>query len=329
MSDTITGSVKNAAGEAVSIEIPIPNADTAAGWNEAMQSGAQKAGVEIPGVTSTAAAATTDTTKKDEPADKLFRATLTVNGTDMVFEDADPAKVLGQYTAAVQAAQLAPAPAAAKVDEKKPEVAAVDMFDIGTKLIAGDASGLKDYLKKSNILGEMLAEEGISIAQIKAVTQKTLSDEAHDEWTTATNGLVAKVKAGESDFPGGEQNMKMMGIMLGRLTAEAKAEGKQLPRTVATMESAYALMKKEGLVFPVEKKTTTAAVTTTTTTKTAPSSTAIGASGGGKETPQAAAIDPNRKFEIDMTVLSPEEAARAHRELLQQGVKPEQIVVKQ
>lgn len=327
MGDTATATATTDKGP-VQIEVQIPDANNAAAWNEALKTGAEKAGVEVPGVTekpAAAAAATVDTTKKDDQP-ILYKASLTVNGKEMVFEDANPAKVLEQYTAAVTASQLAGATAAI-VEEKKPEVAAMDMFDIGAKLIAGDASGLKDYLKKSNILGEMLAEEGISIEQIKEATQKTLSNAVHDEWNDASNQLVAKVKAGESDFPGGQQNMKMMGIMLSRLEAQDKAEGKKLPRTVETMERAYALMKKEELVFPVGNNQQ--ATTTITEKKIAPGSTAVGTAGNDKQTANAQQAIPlaQRKFEIDMTKMSNVDANRVWNDLIDQGIKPEQINV--
>src|SRR6185437_12255907 len=139
--------------------IPIPAANSAAEWNAAMQEGYQKAGVEVPGVTPAAAAAaapgTTEPTKKEGDQPTVYRATLNVNGKEMVFEDADPAKVLSQYTSAVEAAQLAAPPATAATTptkEEKPALSAADMFDIGTKLIAGDASGMETLIEKSGVI---------------------------------------------------------------------------------------------------------------------------------------------------------------------------------
>ncbi|HEX3091232.1 MAG TPA: hypothetical protein VHW72_01350, partial [Candidatus Angelobacter sp.] len=311
--------------EAVAIEIPIPNANTAAEWNEAMRSGAQKANVEVPGLTEKPATAATDTTKKDEPtADKLFRASLMVNGSEMIFEDADPAKVLAQYTAAVSASQLAPQAAATTqqtVEEKKPALSAADMFDVGTKLISGDASGLDTLLEKSGALDRWFESKGLNVEKLKAATEKTQSDTVHDSWKTATDQFTAKVTAGEIDFPGGQQNMKMMGITLAQLG---------LKPSVDSMVKAWEHMKKEGLVFPVEKTTGGGAGATqasTETKKTATSSTAIGVS-GGKDTTQNQNVPlAQRRFELDLTKLSQAEAAQAWNNLIDQGVKPEQITV--
>jgi hypothetical protein len=338
--DTIIGTATNAAGEAVAIEIPIPNANTAAEWNEAMRSGAEKAGVEIPGVTQKpAAAAVAATADAAKPGDDktLFRASLTVNGTEMVFEDADPARVLAQYTAAVQAAQLAPQAAATtqtvEEKDKKPALSAADMFDVGTKLISGDASGLDTLLEKSGAFERFLEKQGISITQLKAATQKTQSDNVLDALSTAKAQFIEKVKAGEIDFPGGAQNEKMMGFMLARVQAEDKAAGKNGEFTLESFERAYAYMKKEGLVFPVTAAAAAKAgeenAGAVIVKKTATSSTAIGVAGGGKETTTQQQNVPlaQRRFELDLTKLSQAEAAQAWNNLIDQGVKPEQITV--
>jgi hypothetical protein len=86
-------------------------------------------------------------------------------------------------------------------------------------------------------------------------------------------------------------------------------------------------MKKDGLVFPVEKKE---ANTQPTEKKAAPSSTAIGVSGGGgKETVTQQQNVPlaQRRFELDLTKLSQADASRQWNELIDQGVKPEQITL--
>lgn len=318
---------KNAAGENVTVEIPIPDANSAAAWNEAMQSGAAKEGLQIEGVTekpAAAAAATADTAKPGD--DKtVYRATLNVNGNEMVFEGPDPAKVLEQYTAAVQAAQLATptqAQAAQQTETKKPELSAADMFDVGTKLISGDASGLDTLLEKSGALDRWFEKQGISVEQIKAATQKTQSDTAFDALTTAKNEFIAKVKAGEIDFPGGAQNEKMMGIMLARVQAEDKTAGKSGAFTLDTFVRAYDLMKKEGLVFPAEKPNTQQTTTTETTKKKeAPGSTAIGVGGGGREqnTTQQAGARP--KIELDMTQMSSQQFSQAYNAAIDQGYK--------
>lgn len=333
MSNTATATAKNTSGEDVSIEIQIPDANRAAEWNAAIQGGAAKAGVELPGASekpAAAVAAAGDTKKDDQPT--TYRATLTVNGAEMVFEDTDPAKVLEQYSAAVSASQLAAPPASTSTsttqadDKKSAGLTAAEMFDIGTRLIGGDPTGLDTLLQKSGAIGRYLETQGVSIHALKTATQKTQTDAVFDDLTTAKNGFIQKVKAGEIDFPGGTQNEKMMGIMLARVQAEDKAAGRDGKFTVQSFERAYDLMKKEGLVFPAESKPNTQQTTTVTEKKTAPSSTITGTAGSGKEnTPPA--IDPNRRWEIDFRSMSVQDASRAWNDLITQGVKPEQINV--
>jgi hypothetical protein len=125
-----------------------------------------------------------------------------------------------------------------------------------------------------------------------------------------------------------------MGFMLARVQAEDKAAGKDGEFTLQSFERAYAYMKKEGLVFPVEKKENTgggagATQASIETKKTAPSSTAIGVSGGdGKQTTTQQNVPlAQRKFELDLTKMSQADASRQWNELIDQGVKPEQINV--
>jgi hypothetical protein len=323
MSETATAAAKNQAGEEVTIEIPIPNATRADEWNTAIRDGYKKAGVEVPGAEPVAAAVTAPGEKKDPDTPTIYETTITINGKEMTFRDADAANVLKQVTAAVEAAQLSAAPAA-KVDEKKPEqLTAADMFDVGTKLIAGDASGLDTLLEKSGVFDRWLEKQGVSIEQIKAATTAVQTNSVHDAWKTATDQFTEKVKAGEIDFPGGPQNMKMMGITLAQLG---------LKPSVESMEKAWAHMKKEGLVFSVEpakageKKDPPA----TEKKKDPPGSTAVGAAAaGGTPGGEKPVIDPNRKVEIDLSQLSPRQYTESYNNLILQGWKPEQIVVKQ
>jgi hypothetical protein len=228
------------------IEVKIPDMNDARAWNEAIVAGAEKAGVELPKPgeqPAAAAAAAPGTEKKDPDTPTIYETTITVNGKEMTFRDADAANVLKQVTAAVEAAQLSAAPAA-KVEEKKPEqLTAADMFDVGTKLIAGDASGLDTLLEKSGAFERYLEKQGLDIGKLKAATEKSQSDTVNDQWKTATDQFTEKVKAGEIDYPGGQQNMKMMGITLAQLG---------LKPSLDSMEKAWAHMKKEGLVFAVE-----------------------------------------------------------------------------
>jgi hypothetical protein len=310
-------------------EIKIPATNTAADWNEAITEGAEKAGVELP---VPGAAAVTVADIADKKGDEtIYRATLAVGGKDMVIEGRDAADVLAKYATAVEASQLAsaPVPAAAVVEEKKPALTDAEMFDVRTKLMTGDVTAIDDYILKSGLMDKYLESKGIKVDELKAASTERQSNSLADKWEQATKDFTAKVKAGQSDYPGGEQNTTLMGYMLAELGLRDKP-------SVESFEKAYEKLKERKLVFPVAAKNAAeiaaaAAAETDTTKKKDPlSSTAVGSHGGkNEEQNRQPAIDPNRRFEIDLKTRTVRESTEAYNELIRQGVKPEQIVYKQ
>jgi hypothetical protein len=306
------------------IEVTIPSANTAAEWNQNITEGAEKAGVELPKpgairITEAPAAAK----KEDEP--EIFRSTLEVGGKEMVFEGKDAAEVLAKYSIAVEASRLAaaPAPAPAKVEEPKPKFTEAELFDIQVGLQKGDTAVLENFIVKSGVIDRYLESKGIKVDELKTAATERQSDKIADKWKDATDAFAAKVKAGESDYPGGEQNTYLMGLMLAELGLRDKP-------SVESFEKAYAVLKERKLVFPVAAGASTATTTETTTVKKeATSSTAVGSHGSGKQEQNQAAGAPTGKVELDTTKLSIREAAESWNELIRRGYKPEQIVVKQ
>lgn len=307
------------------ITIEIPKSNRADDWNAAVKEGADKAGVTIPEPGAAAAAAT----KKEDDVPTILETSITVNGQDIVVRDADPAKLIEKLSAAVQAAQaaqVAPAAAAAVAETPKPAFTEAELFDIGMKLQKGDVSGIETFLEKSDILDRLLKKRGLDPEKLNASITAQQDADLQERWKEATDKYTEKIKAGDSDFPGGPQNVWMMGIMLAELGLREKP-------SVESFDKAYALMKERNLVFPVTKTEAAAAAAVTTEPKKDPpkkaatSSTAVGTHGksdGGEGTPR---IDPSRKFELDMTKLTPREYAEAWNKLMAAGVKPEQVKI--
>jgi hypothetical protein len=305
------------------IEVTIPSANTAAEWNQNITEGAEKAGVELPKPGAIRITEAPDADKKDD--ETIYRSTLKVGDKEMVFEGKDAADVLKQYSAAVEAAQLAaaPAPAATKVEEPKPKFTEAELFDIQVGLQKGDTAVLENFIVKSGVIDRYLESKGIKVDELKTAATERQSDKIADKWKDATDAFAAKVKAGESDYPGGEQNTYLMGLMLAELGLRDKP-------SVESFEKAYSVLKERKLVFPAAGAT--AATTTETTTgnkKEALSSTAVGSHGSGKQEQNQAAGAPTGKVELDVTKLSIRDASESWNELLRRGYKPEQIVVKQ
>jgi hypothetical protein len=249
---------------------------------------------------------------------------LKVGDKEMVFEGKDAADVLKQYSAAVEAAQLAaaPAPAPAKVEEPKPKFTEAELFDIGLKLQQGNTDALKTFIVKSGLIQEVLESEGIKLSEVKAATTARQSDDLATKWEEATKAFNSKVKAGEIDYPGGDQNYHIMGFMLGALKLTEKP-------SVESFEQCWAEAKKRGLVFPAAAKAGEEVKTEPVIVKKeALSSTAVGSHGGKQDLTQQQGA-PTGKVELDVTKLSIREASESWNELLRRGYKPEQIVVKQ
>jgi hypothetical protein len=297
------------------ITITPPTRNTAADWNATVAAAAAEAGVDLPvrGATAVAAPAAK---KEDEPV--LYEASVTINGKEITFRDADPANVIKQMTVALEAAQ--PAPVAAAVEEPKPAFTEAELFDISLKIQKGDVTGLDTYIEKSGVLDRWLESKGLKVEDLKAQTTESKSAKLTEEWKTATSEYLAKVKAGESDYPGGEQNTRLMGYMIAELGLGNKP-------SVESFDLAYAELKKRNMVFPVtkqdpaEKKTEEPAPK-----KAATSSTAVGTHGGRESTAQGA---PTGKVELDITQLTPRQYTESYNELIKLGYKKEQIVIKQ
>lgn len=314
------------------IVITPPAKNSADEWNAMIREGAAKAGIELPQPGAAAAAAATDPKKEKDDEPTIYEASLTLNGEEITFRGEDPADVLRQYTAAVQAAQSAAAPAAVqKVDEPKPAFTEAELFDISLGIQKGDVQVLENYIEKSGLIDRLLEKRGVKVEQIKEQITTGQNKELVDAWKEATDSFVAKVKAGESDYPGGPQNTYLMGMMLGELGLTDKP-------SVESFEMAYAELKRRNMVFPVESSTGKSAGATQSQPgagaggaqekKQATSSTAVGTH-GTRTGDQRAAIDPSRRFELDLTKLTPREYSESYNELIRAGVKPEQIVIKQ
>jgi hypothetical protein len=302
------------------IEVKIPAGNTAAEWNQNIAEGAEKAGVELPKPGAIRITEAPEVDKKDD--ETIYRSTLKVGDKEMVFEGKDAADVLKQYSAAVEAAQLAsaPAPVPAKVEEPKPKFTEAELFDIGLKLQQGNTDALKTFIVKSGLIQEVLESEGIKLSEVKAATTARQSDDLATKWEEATKAFNAKVKAGEIDYPGGDQNYHIMGFMLGALKLTDKP-------SVESFEQCWAEAKKRGLVFPAAAKAGEVK-TDSVIVKDPPSSTAVGSHGGKQDLTQQQGA-PTGKVELDTTKLSIREAAESWNELIRRGYKPDQIVVKQ
>src|SRR5258707_2887182 len=266
-----------------------PASNKADDWNTQIKEAAEKAGVPVPAAPGAAAPAA----KKQDDEPTIHEAIVTLNGKDMVFRDADPVALVKQITAAVEAAQ--PAPAAAKVEEPKPAFTEAELFDISIGIQKGDVNVLEGYIEKSGLLDRLLEKKGLKVDDLKAQIEERQSGKLNDEWEAATKAFGEKVKAGEIDYPGGPQNMYLMGLMLAELGLRNKP-------SVESFEKCFAELKKRNMIFPVAKageETTEQKPEPPKPKKAATSSTAVGTAGGH----EVRAVAPTGKVELDITQL--------------------------
>ena len=317
-------------------EFQPPATNTADAWNAVLVDVAKKEGITLPWQTPaepvaadpvTPAAPAVPATTEEEV---LYQFPVTVNGKEIMLQDKDPVNLLKQ----VAAAQEAAAPATVETpaaETPKPGLTEEQLLDVRLKLSQGDPTALDTYIENSGIIDRYLESKGLNVGDLKAATERNQSRELNDQWKEATDQFAVKVRSGEIDYPGGEQNTYLMGLMLAELGLRNKP-------SVESFEMAYSELKKRNLVFPVTAPaapapapvatpTPASAVPETPARRPAPASSAVG-SAGGQEV-RGAGVDHSKKYELDLTKLTPHQYTASYNDLLRAGVKPENIVVKQ
>lgn len=178
-----------------------------------------------------------------QQVETVFERTVIINGQSLKFQGATPESVLDQVTAAVSAAGTIKPPEVKTVETPKPPVTEKDLFEIGQKIIAGDVKALDAYLDKTDYVKRTLAAQGINVDELKKATQVALNTETSQAWVNATDEFL---KMPGNDWPGGEQNQELLGMMIAKLGLKPSA---------ANIKLAYDELKSKNMLFPGEKQT--------------------------------------------------------------------------
>jgi hypothetical protein len=201
----------------------------------------------------------------DPDAPTVFKQTVNIGGKEMTFTGDSPESVLSQVTAASNAASaVATKPAEEAKPQPKPALTQEEITKYGIEVQKGNVTALKEFVLKSGMLSDMLAAEGISVEDIKRVKAATVSNETAQSWTRATEDFL---KVPGNDWPGGEQNNEIIGMVLGKLNLQPSVE---------SIQKAYDYMKEHNLVVAVSSNGNGNGAPK----QKARSSTAVGADGG-------------------------------------------------
>lgn len=161
-------------------------------------------------------AAPIDPSPSPKPAPEVYSDKFIIGGKEVEISGADPADVLRQYKASVQAYTIGRDEAQAKAEPVKVKTAEeiqADKFELESDFRLGKISA-KDYIKRSGAVDEILAEQGIDPQGIKALLEKEQGREKVQSWEEATTEFTSNFGKSGSQWPGGPRVLDLMGKTL-------------------------------------------------------------------------------------------------------------------
>jgi hypothetical protein len=154
--------------------------------------------------------------------------TVTIGGQEMEFSGTE-LEVANQIAAAHQAAD---AVKQQFTNRKSAEHIALEKAEWERKLRIGQATAA-EYLENTGAIDEYLKRRGLDIQQIA-------NERYTQSWADAS---AAFLKDPANDWPGGPENMRLIGMKIQSLGLEETDD------KVAALKQAYSALKEEGLLF--------------------------------------------------------------------------------
>lgn len=171
-----------------------------------------------------------------------------INGKTFTFEADSDAElnvmVLNAYRvgnalqAEAAAAPVVDPAVAAAAEAKAAEAAQVKKSELELKFKRGEIS-TEDYLEQSGAVALYLEKQGVPLAELKATLDKNRTQNEVQSWQDATTEFLKT-----SDWPGGDQNLKLIGMKLVALNLTEATD------KVAAISQAYAALKADKMLFP-------------------------------------------------------------------------------
>jgi hypothetical protein len=255
--------------------------------------------------------------KETAPADKkddetfVYSDDFSIGGKDYHFEGDSPADINRQVKAAIAAHENATKPVqqqTATVDgakAKQDELLALQLDVMSGKIT------MDEYIVKSGAVDKYLQSKGINTSELKELVDEKKNAKEVGSWEAATAEFL---KLEGNDWPGGDQNLKVMGYKLAELGLNGKPSADSL-------QKAYDAMKADNMVFAVAPPAEEPKLK-----KKAASSSAFGVSGGDSRR-DAAQVHTSAVVPTITPDMSPRDIMEAFKAAAQaQGIHPDELI---
>lgn len=226
----------------------------------------------------------------------VYEDDFVIGGHNYHFEGDSPADINRQVKAAMAAHEAA---TAKPVDSEAAPKAQDDLIAMQLDVQSGRMS-IDEYIVKSGAVDKYLQSKGIKVDDLKEVVTEKRTNKEMASWKSATDKFLSQEG---NDWPGGEQNMKVLGYHLASLNLTGKP-------SVESLQKAYDAMKKDNMVFPVTPVTPAPA---TPAPKKKLSSSATFGVGTGSNDASKPAITPNTGLPKITDDMSPRDIMEAYK----------------
>lgn len=183
---------------------------------------------------------------KAEPepeAPGMFTHTETIKGKEFIFEAETELELERMVSNAFRVAHAVQEPVEQQEVVEQvvdPAKEAVAQAELEIKFKNGQISA-SEYLERSGAIAQYLEKQGVPVQELKETVEQSRDNKFTQSWADATTEFL-KSPAG-ADWPGGERNKELIGLMIARLGL-VDADDK-----VLALSQAYNAMKSNGMVF--------------------------------------------------------------------------------
>jgi hypothetical protein len=257
-------------------------------------------------------AAKTDDENEDDKT-IVYSDDLVIGGKKYHFEGDSPGDINRQVKAAIAAHEHATNPP--KPETVKKGLTAEEKVSLQLDMQLGRITP-EEYLEKTGFVDSYLEKKGIKVGELQEVIQEKKSKSEVSAWEAATDEFL---KLPGQDWPGGDNNLKIVGYKLAEL-------GLTNSPSAASLTKAYEAMKAEGIVFRGEPKPEAQASQAQPAPKKKFSGSSVFGVGGG-DAKKDKGVDPNPTLPKITDDMSPREIMEAFKaSAAAQGVHPDELI---
>lgn len=181
-------------------------------------------------------AAKVEEPKTEEPV--VYKDTFLIGGKETPFEADTPEHLLALVKTAQQAYELGKPKPAPVVEAPKPAFTKEELATLSLKVAQGDLTAIEELVEKGGVVDRILERKGIKSEEYKQIAEQVRSDKFMKTFDSARDEFLK-----DSDWPGGDQNGKLMGYKLVEL-------GLQDAPSKENFQRAYDALKADGMLYP-------------------------------------------------------------------------------